>query len=55
LLLALKEITQTARVGTLLDEALILIDEELKGAREILGLVPLYVANEGKLLATVAP
>jgi hydrogenase expression/formation protein HypE len=39
----------------LLDEASIPIDEEVKGACEILGLDPLYVANEGKLLAIVAP
>lgn len=38
----------------LLDEALIPISEEVKGACEILGLDPLYVANEGKLLAIVA-
>jgi hydrogenase maturation factor len=30
------------------------ISEEAKGACEILGLDPLYVANEGKLLAIVA-
>ena len=35
----------------LLDEAQIPISEEVKGACEILGLDPLYVANEGKLLA----
>lgn len=29
--------------------------EEAKGACEILGLDPLYVANEGKLIAIVAP
>jgi hydrogenase expression/formation protein HypE len=39
----------------LLDEAHIPISEEVKGACEILGLDPLYVANEGKLLAVVAP
>jgi hydrogenase expression/formation protein HypE len=38
-----------------LDEARIPISEEVKGACEILGLDPLYVANEGKLLAIVAP
>src|SRR6476619_6263806 len=48
---ALSEIAQTARVGMLLDEAQIPISEEVKGACEILGLDPLYVANEGKLLA----
>jgi hydrogenase expression/formation protein HypE len=51
---ALSEIAQTARVGIRLDEAHIPISEEVKGACEILGLDPLYVANEGKLLAIVA-
>jgi hydrogenase expression/formation protein HypE len=51
---ALSEIAQTAKVGMLLDEVAIPISEEVKGACEILGLDPLYVANEGKLLAVVA-
>jgi hydrogenase expression/formation protein HypE len=51
---ALTEIAQTARVGMLLHEAAIPISEEVKGACEILGLDPLYVANEGKLLAIIA-
>jgi hydrogenase expression/formation protein HypE len=50
---ALSEIAQTAQVGIILDEAHIPISEEVKGACEILGLDPLYVANEGKLLAIV--
>jgi hydrogenase expression/formation protein HypE len=50
---ALCEISQSAGVGMLLDEARIPIDEEVKGACEILGLDPLYVANEGKLVAIV--
>jgi len=50
---ALSEIAQTARVGIILDESHIPISEEVKGACEILGLDPLYVANEGKLLAIV--
>ena len=50
---ALSEIAQAAKVGILLQEARIPIDEEVKGACEILGLDPLYVANEGKLLAIV--
>ena len=29
--------------------------EQVRGACELLGLDPLYVANEGKLLAIVAP
>jgi hydrogenase expression/formation protein HypE len=51
---ALSEIAQSARVGISLDEAKIPISEEVKGACEILGLDPLYVANEGKLLAIVS-
>ncbi len=51
---ALTEIAQSAKVGMLLDESKIPIAEEVKGACEILGLDPLYVANEGKLLAVVA-
>jgi hydrogenase expression/formation protein HypE len=50
---ALAEIAQSAGVGMLLDEASIPISEEVKGACEILGLDPLYVANEGKLVAVV--
>lgn len=51
---ALSEIALSGRVGITLDEAEIPISEEVKGACEILGLDPLYVANEGKLLAIVA-
>jgi hypothetical protein len=42
-----------ANVGMLIDEARIPITEEVKGACEILGLDPLHVANEGKLVAIV--
>jgi hydrogenase expression/formation protein HypE len=52
---ALTEIARSAGVGVHLDEASIPISEEVKGACEILGLDPLYVANEGKLLAIVPP
>ncbi|HXT11909.1 MAG TPA: hydrogenase expression/formation protein HypE [Candidatus Angelobacter sp.] len=51
---ALSEIAESANVGIRLEEASIPISEEVKGACEILGLDPLYVANEGKLLAFVA-
>lgn len=51
---ALNEIASRAGVGILLDEASIPIWEEVKGACEILGLDPLYVANEGKCLVIVA-
>ncbi len=49
------EIAQSSRKGILLDEAALPVGEEVRGACEILGLDPLYVANEGKLLAFVAP
>ncbi len=49
------EIAQSAKVGVQLQEAAIPISEEVKGACEILGLDPLYVANEGKLIAVVPP
>ena len=52
---ALTEIAESANVGIHLDEAQIPITEEVKGACEILGLDPLYVANEGKLLAVAPP
>jgi hydrogenase expression/formation protein HypE len=52
---ALTEIAQAAKVGMLLSEAAIPISEEVKGACEILGLDPLYVANEGKLLVILPP
>jgi hydrogenase expression/formation protein HypE len=52
---ALNEIAGSARVGIQLDEASLPLAEEVRGACEILGLDPLYVANEGKCLAIVAP
>jgi hydrogenase expression/formation protein HypE len=50
---ACNEIAEQAKVGIRLDEAAIPINEEVRGACEILGFDPLYVANEGKLLAIV--
>jgi hydrogenase expression/formation protein HypE len=52
---ALNEIAAQSRVGMTLDERAIVIREEVQGACELLGLDPLYVANEGKLVAIVAP
>jgi hydrogenase expression/formation protein HypE len=52
---ALNEIAAQARVGIEIEENLIPIREEVRGACELLGLDPLYVANEGKLVALVAP
>jgi hydrogenase expression/formation protein HypE len=52
---ALNEIAGQSRVGITVDERAILVREEVQGACELLGLDPLYVANEGKLIAIVAP
>jgi len=50
----LNEIALSSEVCIEIDEDLIPVREEAKGACEILGLDPLYVANEGKLIAVVA-
>ena len=42
-------------MGIALVESAIPVREEVRGACELLGLDPLYVANEGKLVAVVAP
>lgn len=52
---ALNEIAQKSRVGIELDEQAIPIHDAVRSACELLGLDPLYVANEGKLIAIVAP
>lgn len=52
---ALNEIADAADVGVLLQEAVIPVRDEVRGACEILGFDPLYVANEGKCLALIAP
>jgi hydrogenase expression/formation protein HypE len=51
---ALNELADASRVGVVLDEPAIPIRREVRAACEVLGLDPLYVANEGKLIA-VAP
>jgi hydrogenase expression/formation protein HypE len=50
---ALNEIADQSGVGMKLREDRIPLREEVKGACELLGLDPLYVANEGKVLAIV--
>ena len=52
---ATNEIAAAAAVGLRLEERAIPLAEQVRGACEILGLDPLYVANEGKCLAVVAP
>ncbi len=49
----LNEIAVQSRVGIEIEERALEIREEVKGACELLGLDPLYVANEGKLVALV--
>ena len=51
---ALNELAAASRVGVELHEAAIPLRPEVRAACEMLGLDPLYVANEGKLIA-VAP
>jgi hydrogenase expression/formation protein HypE len=50
---ALNEIAARSRTGMTLEERAIPIREEVRGVCELLGLDPLYVANEGKLVAIV--
>jgi hydrogenase expression/formation protein HypE len=52
---ALNEIAGQAGVAIRIDEQAIPLAEQVRGACEILGFDPLYVANEGKCLAIVAP
>lgn len=51
----LNEIAHQSGVGIRLQESALPIREEVRGACELLGLDPLNVANEGKLLAIVDP
>ncbi len=50
----LNEIARQSAVGMLLDEAAIPVQPQVAAACEMLGLDPLYIANEGKLVAIVA-
>ena len=50
---ALNEIARRSKIGIVLDETAIAVREPVRGVCELLGLDPLYVANEGKLLAIV--
>ena len=48
-------VADSRRGGLELEEGAIPVEEAVQGACEVLGLDPLYVANEGKLIAIVAP
>ena len=52
---ALNEIAAQSQLGIELDEASIPVREQVRAACELLGFDPMYVANEGKLIAIVAP
>jgi hydrogenase expression/formation protein HypE len=51
---ALNEIALSSGVGMMIHEEKIVIRDEVAGICELMGFDPLYVANEGKLLAFVA-
>jgi len=51
----LNELAHQSRIGFRIDEDAVPVKAEVATACELLGLDPLYVANEGKLVAIVAP
>ena len=50
----LNELCKTAGCGMRIEESQIPVDEKVAGLAGILGLDPLYMANEGKMIAVVA-
>lgn len=52
---ALNEIAAQSGVSIQIEETRVPVRDDVRGACEMLGLDPLYVANEGKLVAIVAP
>jgi hydrogenase expression/formation protein HypE len=51
----LNEFARQSRVGIMVEEDKLPVAEGVRAACELLGLDPIYVANEGKLVAVVAP
>jgi hydrogenase expression/formation protein HypE len=51
----LNEVARASEVAVVVDEAAIPVRPEVRGASEILGIDPLYVACEGRLVAVVSP
>jgi hydrogenase expression/formation protein HypE len=51
----LNELARASRVAMLVEEAAVPVDPVVAGAAEILGIDPMHVANEGVLVAVVAP
>jgi hydrogenase expression/formation protein HypE len=52
---SLNEIAAQSKVGIAVDERTLPVNPDVQAACELLGMDPLYVANEGKLMAFVAP
>jgi hydrogenase expression/formation protein HypE len=52
---SLCEISASSGIGVEIDARMVPVREEVKGACELLGIDPLFVANEGKLVAFVEP
>lgn len=52
---ALNELARESGVAVVLEEEAIPLRDEVRGACELLGLDPLHIANEGQLLAVIAP
>ena len=50
----LNEVAQQAGLGIAIDEDSLPVHDVVRGVAEILGIDPLYIANEGKLVALVA-
>jgi hydrogenase expression/formation protein HypE len=50
----LNELARASKVAMLVSESSVPVDPAVAGASEILGIDPMYVANEGKLVAFVA-
>ena len=51
----LNEIARASGVAMAIDEAAVPVDPAVAGAAELLGIDPMYVANEGVFVAFVAP
>jgi hydrogenase expression/formation protein HypE len=51
----LNELARSSQVAMLVSEAAVPVHPAVAGASEILGIDPMYVANEGKLVAFVSP
>ncbi len=51
----LNELARASSVAMIVREGAVPVSPEVAGAAEILGIDPMYIANEGKLVAIVAP